>query len=505
MKLNKIFLLLFLTSFFACTDLDEKLNEDLTRAEARAFLDSSTDIDALLKAAYDGLRGPFMDQSRFWAAQEHTTDEVLGPTRGPDWDDGGVWRVLHDHTWSADHGFLGDTFNELLQVVFTTTNILTFNGVSAQQEAEARYLRAFVMFCVADGWGQVPVREAGSNLLEAPQVLKGDVALDFVISELNAIMGNLPDGPTFKANKDAAKVLLMKAHLNKGAFADRQAPKFETGDMQQVITLADQIINSGSYALEDSYFDNFAPNNDQVSSENIWTGENQGGVSSGNVRSRWFCGLHYNQNPSGWNGFATLSDFYDSFEQGDKRRSEAYPGSSEQGVLAGFLIGQQFDGSGAELNDRKGNKLAFTREVKLKETGDDLEITGIRVVKYPVDYNGGDNADNDYVFFRYADVLLMKAEAMLRTGDAGGALGIVNQIRSARNASAMASLDEAALLAERGREFYWEGWRRQDLIRFGKFLDAWQEKPASGVERLLFPIPANQLAVNPNLEQNPGY
>ena len=65
--------------------------------------------------------------------------------------------------------------------------------------------------------------------------------------------------------------------------------------------------------------------------------------------------------------------------------------------------------------------------------------------------------------------------------------------------------DAARALAERGRELYWEGWRRQDLIRFGKYLNAWQEKPASGPERLLFPIPSTALAVNPNLEQNPGY
>ncbi len=140
------------------------------------------------------------------------------------------------------------------------------------------------------------------------------------------------------------------------------------------------------------------------------------------------------------------------------------------------------------------------------ETGNNLEITGIRVIKYPIDYNNGDNANNDYVYYRYADVLLMKAEALLRKGDAAGALAIVNQVRTARNASAMASLDATALLAERGREFYWEGERRSDMIRFGKFLEPFQGKPnVSGPERLLFPIPATALAVNPNLEQNPGY
>ncbi len=232
-----------------------------------------------------------------------------------------------------------------------------------------------------------------------------------------------------------------------------------------------------------------------------------GGVSSGNVRSRWFLTLHYNQNPSGWNGFATLSDFYDSFEDSDIRKGAEYAGMTEiGGIRAGFLIGQQFHQNGTALKDRKGNDLAFTREVALVEAGNDLEVTGIRVIKYPIDYNSGDNADNDYVYFRYADVLLMKAEALLRSGNAGAALDIVNDLRGQRSATAFASLNEVNLLEERGREFYWEGWRRQDLIRFGKYLEPFQGKPeTSGPERLLFPIPASALAVNPNLVQNPGY
>ncbi len=505
MKLNKVLIAFLAMGAFACTDLEETLREDLTGDQARELIEQSADVSALLQAAYEGLRNPFQDQSRFWAAQEHTSDEVIGPTRGPDWDDNGVWRVLHNHTWNADHAFLGDTFNELLQVVFNTTNILNFNP-SASQAAEARFLRAFVMFAVADGWNQVPFREAGENLLNPPRVLKGDEALNFIIDEVNAIINDLPDGPANVANKDAARVLLMKCYLNKGTFADRANPKFEQSDMTQVITLADQIINSGRYSLADNMFDNFAPNNDQISTENIFTNFNNGGVSSGNVRSRWFAHLHYNQNPSGWNGFTTIADFYDKFDQNDPRLGGEYPGQTDvSGVRTGFLVGQQFDQNGTPLQDRKGNPLAFTKEVKLIETGNNLEVTGIRVIKYPIDYNSGDNADNDYVLYRYADVLLMKAEALLRNGNEGDARTIVNQIRTKRGVAGLGTLTLDNLLDERGFELYYEGYRRQDLIRFGKFLNAWTEKPASGQERLLFPIPNQALAVNPNLEQNPGY
>lgn len=509
-RINKksfLIVMMVLAGVFSCS-LDEELQDNLNKQQGQDFLTGSADIDALLQSSYEGLRNPFQDQSRFWAASEHTTDEVIGPTRGGDWDDNGVWRVLHDHTWDADHSFLGDTFNELLQVVFSTTNILTFNP-SAQQEAEALMLRAFVMFAVADGWGQVPFREPGENLLNPPTVLSGADAVDKVIADVESILDNLPDGPTYHSNKDAGKVLLMKAYLNKGAFANRQSPTFDAGDMNEVIRLADEIIQSGEYEISDNVYDNFAPNNDVISTENIFTNENRGGVSSGNIRSRWFCTLHYNQNPSGWNGFTTIADFYDKFDPNDKRLSDTYDGQTDvSGIKMGLLLGQQYDQNGTALEDRKGNPLSFTKEVKLIETGNNLEVTGIRVIKYPIDYLSGDNVDNDLVIYRYSDVILMKAEAILRGGTATNGdtpLSLVNSIREKRGVDALASIDLDLLLDERGFELYWEGHRRQDLIRFGKYLDAYTNKPASGPERLLFAIPASALAVNPNLEQNPGY
>src|SRR5699024_6277279 len=116
--------------------------------------------------------------------------------------------------------------------------------------------------------------------------------------------------------------------------------------------------------------------------------------------------------------------------------------------------------------------------------------------------------NNDWVVYRYSDVLLMKAEAILRggTGTTADALSIVNSIRKNRNAASLSSLDLDELLDERGRELYWEGWRRQDLIRFGKYLDTWETKPETGMPKeLVYAIPSQQLAVNASLDQNPGY
>lgn len=507
MNFRRLILVPFIILGVTACDLDEELREDLTAEEADQIFAAAdeAEIASLIQGIYNGFVLPFQDQSRFWAAQEHTGDLAIGPTRGGDWDDGGVWRTLHDHTWSADHAFLSDTFEEILQIVFSTTNALQFEAaMTPAQVAEVRFLRAFAVFAIADGWGQVPFRSADSDLIEPSEVLSGEEALSLVISELEAIIPDLADGPNYKANADAGRVLLMKAYLNRGAFGNRSNPEFPQADMNQVISLADQITG---YTLEDNYYDNFAPDNDVVSSENIFTFENVAGENRGGntVRSRWFCTLHYNMTPSGWNGFTTLSDFYDTFEDGDVRRYAETSALAETGFNNGFLVGQQRGPDGTELTDRNGAPLVFTPEVALLESGSNLEVTGIRVMKYIPDLANGDNINNDAVVFRYADVLLMKAEAQLRNGDAASALAIVNEIRAARNASALASLDADALLAERGRELYWEGWRRQDLIRFGRFLDAWQEKPASGEERLLFAIPADQIALNPNLTQNPGY
>lgn len=508
MKHFKIILFsLFAFVLFSCTKLKEEFRSELQQSGANVT------AGELLTTAYNSLNGPFQTGD-FWHIQQHTSDETIAPTRGPDWDDNGQWRALHAHTWNANQAQINGAFSGLLSTQFSASLVLQYNP-TARQAAEARFIRALSMFTVLDGWDQVPFREDLSDYRIDPTTKKGTEATDFVISELNAVVNDLPDNePAYVASKNAARALLMKTYLNKGVFANRAAPTFDAADMNQVITLADQITASGKYAITggDGFFDNFAPNNNAISKENIFTLQNIGAASGGNVRGAWFQVAHYNMNPGGWNGFATLSDFYDKFEATDKRLGYdyRYPGAlpnPKKQRNVGFFVGQQYDmTTGAALNDRKGNPLSFTREVKLKETGDNLEVTGIRVVKYPYDYaTNADQKNNDWVIFRYADVLLMKAEALLRTGKAAEALVIANSIRLQRGATPLTALSEQTLLDERGRELYWEGWRRQDLIRFGKYLAPWQEKPTDDPRNLLFPIPANQLAVNPNLVQNPGY
>jgi hypothetical protein len=265
-------------------------------------------------------------------------------------------------------------------------------------------------------------------------------------------------------------------------------------------------------------------------------------VNNTGIDNRWWSTLHYNQytprNPqAGWNGFSTVADFYNSFGVNstptqtpadtllDQRIGGRFYDSCTNisGIRPGLLIGQQYNENKVALKDRKGAPLSFVTTIApdLKETGANLEVTGIRVIKYLPDYsNNGANysgtAGNWLMLFRYPDVVLMVAEAKMRAAaaDNAGALTLVNEIRVARGASPLTAIslvntanlnDPKTLLAERGRELYWEIGRRTDLIRFGVFLKPWAYKPSDDAKYLVFPIPSSALASNPNLKQNPNY
>jgi hypothetical protein len=312
---------------------------------------------------------------------------------------------------------------------------------------------------------------------------------------------------------------------------NKENPTFDAADMAQVATLGGQIIASAKYTLTPNYFDNFGPKNATTGKEAIWSWPNNGSANNDGrgamgINARWMMTLHYNSwdapgkyGGAGWNGFSTVADFYNSFEGAtgtgidttkDQRIGGKWYGgvTDKSGVRPGLLVGQQFNEAGVAETDRQGNPLAFSPTVHLVETdAKTLETAGIRVIKYPPDYNAydGGNQTNQMQIFRFADVVLMVAEAALRQNQAPAALTLVNGLRTVRNASPLATIDLPALLAERGRELYWESWRRQDLIRFGVYLQPWALKPTDDPKFLLFPIPSDQLVANPNLVQNPGY
>ena len=518
--LRKFFISFIITGatlLSGCSKLDEKFQGDLSQGQIGS---GTINTAALLQGVYNSLEWTFTSHLVVFPLTELTTDAGIAPTRGQDWDDNGMWRSLHQQKWIANNDRIKECFNRLGGTVYAATDLLRYNP-TLQEQAEARFIRAWVMYLILDLYDQVPYRDPGENLTQPARVRKGIDALNYIVSEINAIEINLPASPEYKANKYAARFLLMKCYLNKAVYENRADPVFNNADMNKVISLADEIINSNAYSFAANYFDNFAPDNTNIGNENIFTLLHSPGSNQDNATwFAWAIIFHYSQ--GGFNGWATLSDFHNKFEPTDKRRGIVYssagsPPNPANAVNVGFLAGQQYDYfTGAPLTYRTGAPLIFTPEVKSIETGINLEATGIRPLKYFPDWsNFYFSPNNDFVYFRFSDVLLMKAEAILRggTGTNAGTYGntpssIVNSLRThpSRGASVLSPINVDNLLDERGRELWWEGWRRQDMIRFKKFLLPFQEKNyLSDPKYLIFPIPDEQIAVNPNLQQNPGY
>lgn len=498
MKSKNIFRGLLLLSAFSLAIFTACTNLELEEQDSIVIENSGTGFQAgdpaeLLVAAYNDLSA-FADQANIYALFQHTSDEMLPPTRGVDWGDNGVWRTLHAHTWDATHSYVLGAWNQLNERSFKTNQILASNP-SAQQAAEAKFLRGWYVWHVLDLFGQVPIRQVDEGVEVDPTVLNRSDALDFAIKDLEDALGDLPDnGPpsNISPTKAAANALLSRIYLNKAVYTagNPAGPfTFDNADLDKVIQYADAVKASG-YALESEYFTAFSGN---AASEPILIS------NQGSPQNRWMMTLHYSQNPSGWNGFTTMAEFYNKFDPADPRIGN-YPapdGSEFSGIGRGFLIGQQFADDGSKVIDTRTQKdLVFTSDVPLAGAATDK---GYRAIKYhPAD------ADK-YILLRYGEVVMNKAEALFRKGDTNGALAVINEVRNARGAPEISSLSEASLLDERGFETYWEALRRIDQIRFGTFTATWSEKTVTDDFRVLFPIPQQALDSNPNLTQNPGY
>lgn len=482
-----------MASFQGCTNLDEDLFEDITSDN---FFSTEEDYYSVLVNCYGRMR-PWLWS--YFNVSQVSSDETMVPTRGGDWGDGGVWRELHQHNWGTTNGHIVGLWNDanaglaqthaFLGVLETADDALFSQYSKAQLKAEARVLRAYYYFQLMDCFGGVPILEEGKNIDPSNLPARNSRAevYSFIESELNAAIPDLAAGHTAdqygRVTKNSAHGLLARLYLNAEVYSG-------TAQWGKVVEHADAIINSGVHSLPANYFDNFVVDN-HTSPENIFVVPNtQSGGMGLTINMRT---MHYNQLPaSPWNGFCTIAEFYNTFDHANDIRDSI------------FLIGQQYDFfTGAALTDRQGNPLDFTLNAPI--TGA-TESNGVRVMKWQVDaaQNGGD-AGNDYAIVRYADVLLMKAEALVRQGNAADALPLVNQVRARAGVPALSSVDADAILLERGFELAWEAVRRMDLIRYGKFNDAWTNKDASPAYTKLFPIPASALGANPNLEQNPGY
>lgn len=481
-------------TFQSCTDLEETIYEDITSDN---FFSSEGDYYSVLVNSYGNLR-PFL--WNYFNISQVTSDETIVPTRGGDWGDGGVWRELHQHNWTPTNGHVVGMWNDINKGLAQTNQFIydlenadqsLFSQYSyAEMMAEARTLRAYYYFMLMDFWGDCVILDAASiDPANLPSRSPRADVFAYIETELNAAIPNLAASHSSdqygRVTKWSAYGILTRMYMNAEEFTG-------TARWADAEAAADAIINSGNFSLEADFHDNFVVEN-QGSSETVFAIPNiQAGGMGWTLNMRT---LHYHQLPaSPWNGFCTLADFYNTFDTANDVRSEI------------FLVGQQYDFvTGDPLQDRQGNPLDFT--ASLPGITGASETNGIRVLKWEVDQaNAGGEAGNDYAVIRYADILLHKAEASMRQGDDATALSIVNDIRSRAGATALTAITLDDILAERGFELAWEAVRRLDLIRFGKFTDAWELKSVSGQDHVkLLPIPTEALGANPNLTQNAGY
>ena len=487
----------------ACTDLEVKETDSIV-VDAGKF--QGVPMPSSLSTSYGDIRG-LSGHENVYALQEATTDEIFIPTRGTDWGDNGVWRDLATHQWSASHLFNRNAWNELNSNVFRTNQILHPATLkSALEEAEAKFLRAFNMYQILDIWRQVPFREADEGADVNPVVLQAQEAIEFIEKDLTEALPILPapvpGGNMNVANKAAAHFLLAKLYLNKHVYLEQA--EAASADMDEVIEHVDAIEAFGFELEDDGYFDIFKGVKDGGGNLTGASGDSETIFSApAGTGNRIFSGLHYTQ--GGWNGFATTAEFYSKFEGPDDGSNEPGDGQEERrgwvpddGLGYGFLIGKQYGADGKALKARSGADLSFTKEVPTLTGNSD--VTGIRVIKYAPE-NGA-----HFLFYRYADAFLMKAEAHLRKGDATTATNMVNELRDVRGASDLpGAVTEEELLDERGRELYTEGWRRSDMIRFGVYNTPFGYHTVTDETRSRMPIPDVAVASNPNLKQNQGY
>ncbi len=517
----------------ACTNLEIEETDSIISEGFQGLADPSSTVDEL----YNRVGGQYGDQANFFALQEVTTDAALVPTRGTDWGDNGLWRVLHNHSWNGEHAFIGTVWNQFNANQLIASQVLdSRSNPTAANIGDASFMRAYSMWVILDNYGQVPFRDTSLPSSALPEVLSGQAALDVILADLDQAIANLPTtnagtgAALNRASKAAARHLKAKVLLNKHIYLGTSA---DSGDMAQVISLVDAIAADG-FALQAGFFDLFRQ---EADNETIWS------LTSLATGNRIFNGLHYNSTAiggGGWNGFSTLAEFYDLYEgdansnrvdlngnplDGQEERRGGVPpagkpftgaaGTTDNGGLEdgsnvgfGYLVGQQYALDGTPLKDRAGAPLTFKRDFKDGQGNTSFinndETTGIRVMKYNPRYGGGFVGHE--IVFRYSDAYLMKAEAMLRSGQDPTAM--VNALRQLRGANPLTSVGEQQLLDERGRELFQEVWRRNDMIRFGQFNRDWLFKEPGEIgntARNLFPIPPTQLLANPNLVQNPGY
>lgn len=463
-----------------------------------------------------------------------TTDEAMIPIRGGDWYDGGLWENMYKHTWNANDMYLYNVWKYLFKVIVLSNHSLSVIDshkqlLTAEQaekyKAEVRAVRALFYYYAMDMFGRIPIVTAYD--VKPNQVVQSERSevFKFIVKEFQEVAPQLADKHANKEGdyygritRPVVNFLLAKLALNAEIYADDEwtdEKKLDGKDIfftvngnklnawQTCVWYCDQLTQEG-YELENDYASNFSVHNEN-SKENIFT-------------------IPLDKN-------LYLNEYHYLFRSRHYKHGGAYGGSSENGTCATVSTVKAY-GYGTDHVDNRfktnfyadtvfvdGKKIYLDNgkplvymplELKLNLSDSPYKQTaGARVGKYEVDrtaYSDGKQVDNDIVLFRYGDALLMKAEAKVRNGEDGSI-----ELNAIRDRVGMPHVESTLnnILKERLLELVWEGWRRQDLIRFGKYTKAYDQRIPIENENTgfttVFPIPQKCLDLNKNLKQNKGY
>lgn len=534
-----IFLSVPLLATNACTDLEENVYSEVV---SENYYNNALEIESAVARPYTHASAwvTSSGQNGWWRLSELSGDQLAWPQKGPHGYDNGNWIRLHYHTWQESEG----TMSTMWQLLWTgwgyctdpiqNLEALDIDAVGiteAQRQAyiaELKLFQAFHYVRLIDLWGNVPiVTEIGEpSPLTKSRVEVFNFTENLILENINA--ANKLSGSTIgRMTKAGAFAMLVELYLNAEEWTG-------TSRWDECIQYADSLISgngggqNGTMQLDPNITDQFKPTN-ETSLETIFSIAYDGTVSTPPFNADFF---HFNQkyiyggNKNGNDGIVLIPGVYDKYSDDDLRKSEW------------LLIGPMYYytdptepvvGYSEYLNEplvfvdniRRNSELATGQDPETLEStmtkGE--ENSGVRFNKYKLGATDDDGFNGtDWNVYRLTWIYFAKAEALMRQNGNVATQEAVDLINTCRvrcfdastwssNQYTTTTLTMDELLEERGREFIFEGYRRQDLIRFGKFLTTdWWDHTATNDDHLkLFPIPLSQLSLNDNLAQNDGY
>ena len=539
MKLNRLFISagLLAMTLTGCTDLDMSPNSQYTEDPSQnSGVDPMIVVEAKMADVYYHLAGTL--GRRYMEAQCLASDEFTSLAFAGGYYDSGTYAHQALHCSSPNDASIG-WYDDVTAGITKANTILEDlgSGASAQMKAPARAIRAYYTWILMDSYGDTPildkVQAEGSVV---PRSSRKEVA-EWIESELNDIIPALTDDVTEntygKPTKWMAEALLAKLYINWPVYTAESVDQYDAATavnpkLDACIAACDEIINSGKFNLGSvDYLHKFSYDNGWQVEDFIYAipydAINRQGMQY--ARPRTFKDMK-KMLP---NVYGSTDKFTQSFGGNMVVTPEFAKLFSLDGDIRNLSIlrGDVYVRDPKTLRPTtepfmyKGNQVHFTEDITLAKKDNTIEVgndanayqQGCHSIKWfttPADYNNGRNQSNDLPIFRFADILLMKAEALTRQGSSG-AKALFNQIRSYAGAPTIANeptLQE--IYDERGREFFDENWRRNDMIRFGHYEDEffphYKDFPDANFDKRhrIFPVPQNTINLN-GWEQNPGY